>query len=191
MRCIYSYLCYNNKSKTTRIMETVNESEDQPKYGTVQNIETICEYQIQRLRAEIKTTGRSAQITCSSDAAAVLRSVMAEQEELALYEAFYVLLLNRANHVISVAKIGQGGTTGVVVDAKMVLKHALLSVNCTSIVLCHNHPSGNLSPSQADIEITRKMKQAGKVIEISILDHVILSGIEDKHYSFADEGLML
>ena len=103
------------------------------------------------------------------------------------HEEFWVLLLNRSNRVISREKISMGGVSGTVVDAKVIFKKAL-DVLASSIILCHNHPSGNLQPSQADLEITKKLKRGGENLEISVLDHLIIA--EKGFYSFADEGTL-
>ena len=103
------------------------------------------------------------------------------------YEEFWILQLNRANHVMGRARISAGGVSGTVVDSKMVFKPAI-EVLATSIILVHNHPSGNLKPSQADIELTRKLKEAGKHLDIAVLDHIIVA--YSGFYSFADENIM-
>jgi len=103
------------------------------------------------------------------------------------HEEFWILMLNRANRIISRERVSMGGVTGTVVDARIVFKRALDMLAC-SIVLCHNHPSGNLSPSQADIDLTKKMKAAGKTLDIQVVDHLIIS--DEGYYSFADEGLL-
>ena len=103
------------------------------------------------------------------------------------YEEFWILQLNRANHVIGRARISAGGVSGTVVDSKMVFKPAI-EVLASSIILVHNHPSGNLKPSQADIELTRKLKEAGKHLDIAVLDHIIVA--HSGFYSFADENIM-
>lgn len=103
------------------------------------------------------------------------------------HEEFWVLMLNRANRVIRKVQISQGGVNGTVADPKIIFKAALESL-ASAIILAHNHPSGNLSPSQADIELTKKVKEAGKTLEITVLDHIIVAG--QNYYSFADEGVM-
>ena len=122
-------------------------------------------------------------ITCSRDAFDLLSPLMSDQ----IREQFYLLLLNNANKVISEQVLSEGGITGTVVDARLLFKQALLH-NATSIVLAHNHPSGNLKPSQADIDLTRKIKDAGKLLEIKLLDHLIVC--DGGYYSFADEGML-
>ena len=102
-------------------------------------------------------------------------------------EEFWVMYLNRANKIISSHKISQGGITGTVADVRLILKNALDHFAC-SIILCHNHPSGNLAPSNEDKTLTQKIKQAGQLLDINTLDHLIIS--DTGYYSFADEGLL-
>lgn len=101
------------------------------------------------------------------------------------HEEFWILLLNRANRVIGRERISSGGVSGTVVDAKMVFQKALERMAC-SVMLFHNHPSGGLRPSDSDISLTKKLKAGGKVLDIEVLDHLIIS--ERGYYSFADEG---
>ena len=101
------------------------------------------------------------------------------------HEEFWIVLLNRANKVISTQKISQGGVSGTVMDTKMIMKAAIDQL-ASSIVLCHNHPSGQKHPSTQDKTITQKLREAGKIMDIPILDHVIVT--ENGFYSFADEG---
>ena len=103
------------------------------------------------------------------------------------HEEFWILLLNRANKVIKPTRISQGGVSGTIADTKMIFLSVVESL-ASSIILCHNHPSGNLKPSNADISLTSKLKEAGKLLEIPVLDHIIFS--DNGYYSFADEGLM-
>jgi len=103
------------------------------------------------------------------------------------FEEFWILMLNRANHIIKKINISEGGISGTFVDAKKIFSIALEN-KASSIVLCHNHPSGNIQPSEADIKLTKKIKEAGVALDIAIVDHIII-GIE-KYYSFADEGII-
>jgi len=103
-------------------------------------------------------------------------------------ELFFLLLLNRANNVLGWIKLSSGGTSGTVVDPKMVFTLAL-QTNASSIILSHNHPSGNIKPSQSDIDLTKNINNAGRLLEIKLLDHVIIAP-EGLYYSFADEGLL-
>ncbi|HEY0655267.1 MAG TPA: DNA repair protein RadC [Chryseosolibacter sp.] len=103
------------------------------------------------------------------------------------HEEFWVILLNRGNRVIRKQQISQGGVAGTVADPKIIFKAALDELAC-GIILAHNHPSGNITPSQQDIDLTKKLKEAGKLLEIQVLDHLIFAGA--KYYSFADEGAL-
>jgi len=98
-----------------------------------------------------------------------------------------VILLNRANRVIGIFNLSTGGTVGTVAEPKLVFASSILR-NASSIILAHNHPSGNLKPSTADTELTKKMKEAGKLLDIPVLDHLIVTS--EGYYSFADEGII-
>ncbi|MFY7734070.1 MAG: RadC family protein [Bacteroidia bacterium] len=99
------------------------------------------------------------------------------------HEEFWILLLARNRKVIARIKISEGGVAGTVVDTKIIFKHAIENL-ASYIVLCHNHPSGNLQPSTADIQITKNLKNAAKLLDIEIVDHIIIGN--NKYYSFAD-----
>jgi DNA repair protein RadC len=103
------------------------------------------------------------------------------------FEEFWILLLNRSNCIIEKMKTSQGGISGTVTDVRIILKNALDKM-ASSIILCHNHPSGNLKPSEQDISITQRLKEAGKLIDINIPDHVIVAS--NGYFSFADEGII-
>jgi DNA repair protein RadC len=102
------------------------------------------------------------------------------------HEEFWVLFLNNSNKVISKSQLSKGGIVGTIVDVRLVFKLALEN-GATSLILCHNHPSGNLQPSEADRKITKKIKQAGDSLDVKVLDHLIIT--ETKYYSFVDEGI--
>jgi DNA repair protein RadC len=104
-----------------------------------------------------------------------------------LHEEFWILLLSRSNHLIRKEFISRGGVSGTLVDPKMVFKPALQYL-ASSMILCHNHPSGNLKPSEADLKITNQLRDAGKSLEIPVLDHIIVA--EEEYYSFADNSLI-
>ncbi|MBS1505784.1 MAG: DNA repair protein RadC [Bacteroidetes bacterium] len=103
------------------------------------------------------------------------------------HEEFWVLLLNRANRLIKKKKISEGGVSGTVADPKIIFKLAVEEL-ASAIIVAHNHPSGNMKPSESDITLTKKIKEAGKLLDISLLDHLIIA--RDKYYSFADEGVI-
>lgn len=108
-------------------------------------------------------------------------------DKIELLEQFKILLLNRANKVIGIYEVSSGGMAGTIADPKLIFSTALKAC-ASSIILSHNHPSGNLKPSQADITLTKKIKTAGNFLDIEVLDHLIITS--EGYYSFADEGLM-
>ena len=103
------------------------------------------------------------------------------------HEEFWLLMLNRANRILGRFKVSQGGLSGTVIDTRIILKKALDNL-ASSIIVCHNHPSGNKQPSDADVKITEKLKKAAEMLEIKLLDHVIIA--DKSYFSFADEGLI-
>ncbi len=103
------------------------------------------------------------------------------------HEEFWVLLFNRANRLIKKKRVSEGGVSGTVADPKIIYKLALEEL-ASGIIVVHNHPSGNLTASQSDIKLTSKLKEAGQVLEIQLLDHLIVAG--QKYFSFADEGIL-
>jgi len=107
--------------------------------------------------------------------------------KIELLEQFKVLLLNRGNRVIGLFEVSSGGISGAIADPKLVFGTALKAC-ASAIVLAHNHPSGNLRPSQADIDLTKKMKAGGRLLDIDVLDHLIIT--TEGYYSFGDEGMM-
>ena len=103
------------------------------------------------------------------------------------HEEFWILYLNNSNKILQKQQLSKGSITGTLVDVRLVLKQAL-EVSAVALVLCHNHPSGSLEPSNADTSITQKLKQAGQALDIAIVDHLIIS--ELGYFSFADEGIL-
>ena len=103
------------------------------------------------------------------------------------HEEFWVILLNRANRMIKKKRVSEGGVSGTVADPKIIFKLALEEL-ASGVIVVHNHPSGNLTASQSDIDLTKKLKEAGKFLEVQLLDHLIIAG--QKYFSFADEGIM-
>lgn len=137
-----------------------------------------------------KTKGKITErriIKSSKDAADLCRLCF-DADTIEWVESFIVLGFARNNALLGFYKISQGGITGTVVDPRVILQFALLS-NSVNLVICHNHPSGQVKPSHADEMLTNKIKQAAELMDIKILDHIIL-GAEDAFYSFADEGLL-
>ena len=142
--------------------------------------EIIAEVQI-TYSSKVKACDRF-RVTGSKDAAAAFRSIWPSYEHI---EFIYMLMLNRQNQVLGCHQISKGGMTGTVVDVRVVFQVALKSC-ATSILLGHNHPSGNIQPSEADNKITKKIKDCGIMLDVSVLDHIIVG--DDRFYSFADEG---
>jgi DNA repair protein RadC len=103
------------------------------------------------------------------------------------FEEFWILMLNRANRIIKKINISEGGISGTFVDPKKIFRYSLEN-NASSIVLCHNHPSGNIQPSEADIKLTKKLKDAGTAMDINVVDHIIIGN--ESYYSFSDEGIL-
>ncbi len=122
-------------------------------------------------------------ITGSGDVARYFRPIIGDLP----HEEFWVLYLNRQNKIIDKQKLSQGGMTGTVIDVRLVLKSAL-EKHTTSLIFCHNHPSGNPDASEADRIITKQLKDSGAIMNIPLIDHVIIS--QNGFFSFADEGLL-
>ncbi len=110
-----------------------------------------------------------------------------DDSKIEFVEQFKVLLLNRANKVLGVFEVSSGSSTGTVADPKLIFA-AAIKANACGVILAHNHPSGNLQPSQADIDLTKKVKDGGKLLEIQVVDHLIITS--EGYYSFANEGLV-
>lgn len=125
-------------------------------------------------------------ISSSHEGANILKNIHAIEGN-DFQEFFYILCLNRRNKVTGYHLISIGGMTGTVADPRLIIKAAAVS-NCTSLILCHNHPSGSIKPSRADEELTQKIKQAAAFFDLKVLDHIILG--ENEYYSFADEGII-
>jgi DNA repair protein RadC len=134
-------------------------------------------------RRNAESVQKGQQITTSKDA----YGLMAHQLGHKKYEEFWIILLNRSNRLIRDYCVSEGSATGTVADPKKIYKVAIDEGAC-GIILCHNHPSGNLTPSQADIKLTQKIKDAGDMLDIAVLDHIIVA--HTGYYSFADEGRM-
>ena len=122
-------------------------------------------------------------IQSSKDVAEYLQAKLEHRRR----EVFAVVYLNRGNRILSLETISEGGLTGTVADPRIILKKAL-EQDATALVLCHNHPSGNLTPSKADEQLTHKIKQAAALMDIQVLDHIIVS--QEGYFSFADEGMI-
>jgi DNA repair protein RadC len=149
--------------------------------GDAKAISIIAALELGRRRKDTETVKRE-KITSSKDVYEIMKASMLDLP----HEEFWLLMLNRANSVIKKELISRGGVAGTVVDTKIIFKTAVDN-QATSIIVCHNHPSGNLKPSEADLKITKNIKEAGKIMEITLLDHLIIT--ENGFYSFVDEGV--
>lgn len=151
--------------------------------GEAKAISIVAAMELGRRRklSEIKEKSK---ISGSRDVYRLMHPILADLP----HEEFWIVLLNRANKVISSQKISQGGVSGTVMDTKLIMKAAIDQL-ASSIILCHNHPSGSKQPSNQDKSITQKLKEAGKILDIPVLDHVIVT--DNGFYSFADEGEMI
>ena len=150
--------------------------------GEAKAISIITALEIGKRRAAQEFPERP-KIVSSKDSFQVLHSLIGDLP----VEEFWVLYLNQGNFVVKKEQISKGGINQTAVDVRIIMKIAL-EERATSILIAHNHPSGNLRPSKADIEITRKIKEAGKILDIELLDHLILT--QKTYFSFADEGIL-
>ena len=144
--------------------------------------EIIAEVQIS-YSSHIKAKDRM-KVTGSMDAASAFRAIWPAYDHI---EFSYMLMLNRQNQILGYHQLSKGGMTGAVVDVRVIFQVALKSC-ATSLILAHNHPSGNLDTSDADRKITRQIKEAGLILDIPLLDHLIMT--TDSYLSMADEGLL-
>ena len=136
-------------------------------------------------KTKVKPSERP-QITSSKNTYRLLISTW-DENKLGFIEQFKVVFLNRGNKVLGIYELATGGLTGVVADPRLIFA-AALKVNAVAMILTHNHPSGNLKPSRADSEMTERLRKAGLLLDILILDHMIVT--TEGYYSFADEGLL-
>lgn len=124
-------------------------------------------------------------IQSSVSASEAFRKAMSQSNaQLTFQEYFYILLLNRGNQIIGFHELSKGGMSGTIADVRIAFAIALKTV-ASGMIICHNHPSNTLKPSEADIKLTKKFKAAGELLDIPVLDHIILG--TDGYYSFADE----
>ena len=161
---------------------SVKELMKQKGIGEARAITIVAALELGRRRKEADAPARTT-ITCSRD---IYLAMQPHLQDLP-HEEFWVILLNRANVVMRTVSISRGGVAGTVADPKLIFKEALEQL-ASSIVLVHNHPSGNRNPSAADIALTRKLKEAGLLLDLPVLDHLIFT--DQGYHSFADEGML-
>ncbi len=150
--------------------------------GKVKAIEITASLEVGR-RKSLQEALKREKISSSKDAFDILQPIIGDHT----FEEFWVLFLSRSNQILSKEKISQGGITGTVVDSRLIFKHAL-ELNAVSIIISHNHPSGNLQPSKADLQLTQEIKDGGKLLNINLIDHLIIT--QTSYFSFADEGIL-
>lgn len=150
--------------------------------GPAKAINIIAALELGRRRRQSESLQRQT-ITSSQDAFELMQPIVGDLA----YEEFWVITLNRSNKVKRTLCVSEGGVEGTVADPKKIFKMALED-NASGVILCHNHPSGALRPSENDVKITRKCKEAGAFLELPVLDHLIVG--HEKYFSFADEGLL-
>lgn len=149
--------------------------------GEAKAITLLAALELGRRRKDAKSDN-SCKISCSKDAYQLLLPRFSDLQ----HEEFHVLFLNRANIVQSVQLISKGGIAGTVADGKLIFK-AALDQKASGIILSHNHPSGNLNPSEADIKLTKKLREFGNLVDIQVLDHLIIT--DNGYFSCADNGI--
>lgn len=172
--------CENDLSKLARL--SVKDLQRFKGIGEAKAISIVAALEIGRRRKETEPTKR-VRITSSHDAFQLLQSDFMDLN----HEEFWLLLLKRNNEVIKKEMLSRGGVSGTVVDAKIIFKRAL-EETASGLILAHNHPSGNLKPSSEDISLTKRLKEAGKSLDISVLDHLIIT--DQGFFSFADENML-
>jgi len=170
----------NNLIELSRL--SVSELSKYKGIGEAKALSIVAALELGQRRRGAEVVNRK-KIECSADAYNIFLMHVSD----AVYEQFMMILLNRANDVLRTLNISEGGMSGTIADPKKIFKLALEN-NASAIILGHNHPSDNLRPSDPDIKLTRKIKEAGILLEIDVLDHIILGS--EKYYSFADEGMM-
>lgn len=143
----------------------------------------VCELSVRYRRAATKRV----KVTSASEVVTFMREHFYDQEEIESREKFMVMFIDRANNIFAWECVSEGGLSGTVADPRLIFRSALMSA-CCNIILAHNHPSGNNQPSASDVQLTKKIVQAGEVLEITVLDHVIVT--TESFYSFAEEGLI-
>ncbi len=150
--------------------------------GKVKAITIVAALELGRRRAVAHVIEKK-KISASKDAVELFAGQLSDLP----HEEFWILMLDRSNKIIERQNISKGGVSGTVVDARLIFKSAIENL-ASGIILCHNHPSGNNKPSQNDIDLTRKLNDAGKLVDVKVIDHIIISG--STYFSFADEGML-
>jgi DNA repair protein RadC len=151
----------------------------------MKSLQTIAEVKL-IYKTKIKASERP-QIKCSKDAFELFLGNW-DQDCVEHVEEFKLLLMNRSNAALGILSVSKGGISGTITDVRLILQAAIKG-NASGIIVCHNHPSGNINPSESDTRLTQKIKEAGNIMDIQLLDHLILT-MDGAYYSFADNGLL-
>ncbi|AQW94905.1 JAB domain-containing protein [Elizabethkingia anophelis] len=152
----------------------------------IENQELYNISEVQLIYRNIVKASLRPSISCSKDAYEIIIKNW-DHDSIEFVEQFKIVLMNNANKVLGIYLVSTGGVNATFVDPKLIYS-AALKANASAIILCHNHPSGNLKPSTQDIQLTEKIKNGGKLLEIQVLDHLIVTS--EGYLSFQDEGLL-
>jgi len=161
---------------------TVNDLTKFKGIGEAKAISIITALELGR-RRRLEEALEKPKISSSKSVFDVMQPIIGELQ----HEEFWIIFLNNANKIQLKTQMSKGGITGTLVDTRLIFKQAL-ELSATGLILCHNHPSGTLKPSESDINLTKKIKKGGEVLDIKVLDHLIVT--EKEYYSFADEGVL-
>lgn len=172
----------NGSSLANLAKLNINEFKKYRGVGLVKAINIIAAFELGRRRQELEPTERLA-IKTPTQAYELFKPLLSDLR----HEEFYIAMLDRANQLIKTEHISKGGMSATVVDVRLICKF-LIENNASCVILAHNHPSGNLNPSNEDIQLTKKLKEATKLFDISILDHIIVG--DNSYTSLADKGLI-
>ena len=137
-------------------------------------------------RTKVKASDRP-KVKCSLDAVKIFMDNW-DVDTIEFFEEFKLLLMNRSNAVLGIFAVSKGGLSGTVTDVRLIYQ-AAIKANASGILVCHNHPSGNLNPSESDTKITQKIKEAGNLLDIQLVDHLIIT-TDGEYFSYADQGLI-
>lgn len=155
----------------------------------MENANSKKQFQVAEIQLSYKSNVKPSErckVSSSKDAFEILRQSW-DPARLELQEQFKVLFTNRANKVLGIFEASTGGVSGTVADPKLIFVAAIKAC-ATGFIVAHNHPSGNLNASQTDIQLTKKLKEGGRILEIQLLDHLIITS--ESYFSFADEGML-
>ena len=170
----------NNLNKLGKL--SVSELQKFKGIGEAKAISIITALELGR-RRRLEEALKEFKISSSKQVFELMQPIIGELQ----HEEFWILFLNNSNKVLFKDQLSKGGLTGTLVDVRLVFKKAI-ELHATAIILCHNHPSGKINPSNADKQITQKLKQAGETLDIKVLDHLIIT--ENAYFSFADENVL-